>query len=287
VSAPQQKLTIVPSTKHEVNKHIKRLHRHNKTVAGGRIFLACLDEVGEVRGVAVAGRPVARMSDDRFTLEVNRVATDGCPNANSALYGRARRIAQAYGFTRVMTYTLPSESGVSLRAAGFVRVAEGVGGGSWERDGRKRPGESHVKTEKVRWEWSVWLDELRLIREKLEPAFCPATASPSTPPGATPSSTGHCAAVAFLLRERFGGQYVSTKVDGVSHWFNRVGGRDVDLTGDQFGFDRVRVALAGGLHEETRVRRPDEMNTETRARGVLLGRNAGLWFAPLLRAEAA
>lgn len=152
MAEPQPKLTVVPSTKHEVNAWIKALHRHNKPVAGGRIFLACMDETERIRGVAVVGRPSARMLQDRFTVEITRLATDGCPNACSALYGRARRVAQAYGFTRIVTYTLESESGSSLRAAGMRLVETGVGGGSWERKNRLRPEEKHDLSKKLRWE---------------------------------------------------------------------------------------------------------------------------------------
>src|SRR5207245_1002509 len=50
------------------------------------------------------------------------------------------------------------------------------------------------------------------------------------------SSAGHCAAVAAVVQEVLGGRLVSAKVEGESHWFNRLPGvdatHDVDLTGD-------------------------------------------------------
>lgn len=52
-----------------------------------------------------------------------RVCTDGTHNASSFLYGRCRRIAVAMGYTSVITYTLQSESGDSLRASGGVIAA--------------------------------------------------------------------------------------------------------------------------------------------------------------------
>jgi hypothetical protein len=72
----------------------------------------------------MAGRPVARSYDDGLTIEVNRTATDGCPNANSALYGAAWRIAQAMGYRRFITYTQADESGSSMRALGAIRVRD-------------------------------------------------------------------------------------------------------------------------------------------------------------------
>ena len=70
------------------------------------------------------------MSDDGWTLEVNRVATDGCRNACSALYGAAMRTGKALGYRRIYTYTLPAEGGASLRASGWVEDGE-AGGGKW------------------------------------------------------------------------------------------------------------------------------------------------------------
>lgn len=70
------------------------------------------------------GRPVARVYDDGLTAEVNRAATDGCPNANSALYGAAWRVAQAMGYRKIITYTQEDESGSSLRGAGWERIRD-------------------------------------------------------------------------------------------------------------------------------------------------------------------
>ena len=70
-------------------------------------------------GVAIAGRPLARMTDQDRTLEVLRICTDGTQNACSFLYGAVRRAAFAMGFARVVTFTLPEEGGASLRASGW------------------------------------------------------------------------------------------------------------------------------------------------------------------------
>ena len=50
--------------------------------------------------------------------------TDGCPNANSALYGACWRIASAMGYRRLVTYTEGGESGASLKAAGLRKVRD-------------------------------------------------------------------------------------------------------------------------------------------------------------------
>lgn len=87
-------------------------------------MIGVCDDDGNVRGVAMVGRPVARAYDDGLTAEVNRTATDGYPNANSALYGASWRIAQAMGYRRMITYTQGDETGASLRAANLVHVRD-------------------------------------------------------------------------------------------------------------------------------------------------------------------
>lgn len=88
----------------------------------------------------------------RLRAEVTRLAADeGSRNVGSFLYRRARRVAQAMGFDeRVLTYTLLSESGASLRAAGFEEVAI-TDGGSWDRPSRPRT-DKHPTERKRRWE---------------------------------------------------------------------------------------------------------------------------------------
>lgn len=146
----RSRLDIQPCELAEANAFVARFHRHHRPVPGHKFSLQVVDESGSVRGVAIVGRPVARMADDGLTLEVNRVATDGCPNACSALYGAARRAAFALGYRRLVTYTLPSESGASLRGAGWRLIGE-AGGGSWSRPSRGRI-DRHPLQPKLRWE---------------------------------------------------------------------------------------------------------------------------------------
>ena len=143
-------LVIVPCTRDEAFAFIRRHHRHHRPPVSGLWCLGARDSSGELRGVAVAGRPVARGLDDGLTCEVTRVATDGCPNACSALYGAARRVARAMGYRRLLTYTLACEPGTSLRAAGW-RMAGRVRGRSWSCRARPRT-DRHPLEEKVRWE---------------------------------------------------------------------------------------------------------------------------------------
>ena len=119
---------------------------------------------------------------------------------------------------------------------------------------------------------------LRQIRASLDPAFGPETAAPGT--RSLVPSAGHCAAVSAILNSYFGGQLVSTVIDGTSHWFNRVfvDGHefDVDITGDQFGYEPIRILPTGALFAKSRVRTFEELNEETRRRALRLAEKAGL-----------
>lgn len=128
---------------------VERLHRHHRKPQGAKFALGC-EVDGRLCGVAIVGRPVSRHRDDGKTAEVTRLCTDGTPNACSFLYARAKRAAQALGFARVITYTLPDEGGASLRGAGWREVGRSVGG-SWKRKGRPRADE-HPLGEKLLWE---------------------------------------------------------------------------------------------------------------------------------------
>jgi len=142
-------LELTPITLGEANEYVSSVHRHHQPVPGCKFCIAVSDERG-IRGVAIVGRPVARFLDDGWTLEVNRVATDGCKNACSMLYGAAWRAAKAMGFKKLITYTLPSEGGASLRAAGWRLIGE-AGGGSWNSKTRPRI-DRHPLQKKLKWE---------------------------------------------------------------------------------------------------------------------------------------
>lgn len=143
-------LAVIPCELAEANEYVRQFHRHHPPVVGHKFSLAVCDGEGAIHGVAIVGRPVARMLDDGLTLEVTRCATDGTRNAASALYGACRRAAFALGFKRLVTYTLQSETGASLRAAGYRLIGE-AGGGSWSCASRPRI-DKHPLEGKLRWE---------------------------------------------------------------------------------------------------------------------------------------
>lgn len=146
-----ERLRLQPLTLRAANDYIAQEHRHHPPTRGHKFSVGVVDEAGELHGVGVAGRPVSRMLDAQGYLEVVRVATDGTKNACSMLYGALRRAGIALGYPpeRIITYTLASESGASLRASGWVDDGP-AGGGSWSRTGRERT-DSHPTEEKRRW----------------------------------------------------------------------------------------------------------------------------------------
>jgi len=142
-------LEVVPITITEANELVNRWHRHHRPVQGG-LFAVAVAAGDSIVGAAIIGRTQARMSDDGWTVEVTRCATDGTKNACSKLYRAAWRAASALGWKRLVTYTLPDEGGASLRAAGF-RCLGLAGGGSWSRHNRPRV-DMHPTQQKFKWE---------------------------------------------------------------------------------------------------------------------------------------
>lgn len=129
-----------------VNMH----HRHHGSPVG-HLFSGGVFDGAVLCAAVIAGRPVARKLDDGKTMELTRVASDGTRNACSKAMGWVIREAWRRGFTRVITYTLDSEPGGSLRAVGF-REAGMSTGGSWSRPSRGRAQERHPLEPKRRWE---------------------------------------------------------------------------------------------------------------------------------------
>ena len=147
----QPRLAIIPCTIGDAKAYVQEHHRHHRAPVSG-LFAVAVGREGaqQLCGVAIVGRPVARSLQDGWTAEVTRVATDGTPNACSALYGACWRAARALGWRTLITYTLKSEPGTSLRAAGWRVVGE-VRGGSWSRRSRPRV-DKHPLQHKLRWE---------------------------------------------------------------------------------------------------------------------------------------
>ena len=139
----------VPVELRTANEFVRKLHRHHLPVYRDKFRLGCLSN-GILVGVIQAARPVARHLDNGTTLEVVRCCTDGTQNACTFLLGRIRRIAQAMGYKRLISYILDSEFGISYKAAGWHKTGD-VRGQSWNRPSRPRAARAPV-CDKQRWE---------------------------------------------------------------------------------------------------------------------------------------
>lgn len=141
-------LELKPCTFRQAQDFVRENHRHNKPPVGHKFSIAVYD--GEkLCGVVMVGRPVGRYLDDGETLEVNRCCTDGTRNACTMLYGAAWRAAKALGYRRIITYTLKSENGASLRASGWI--CDGEAGKTHWTGQRYEQMELPITEMKVRW----------------------------------------------------------------------------------------------------------------------------------------
>lgn len=159
------KYSIQPITQREAFAFISEHHRHHDEPEGWLFGVAAND--GErVVGVAVVGRPVARMLQNGFTAEVTRVCiVEDLPKVTdhegkehaapvaSMLYSAAWRAARALGYRRLITYTLATESGASIKAAGWKEIGK-AGGGQWSRPSRPRV-ETRNAGQKTLWETTL------------------------------------------------------------------------------------------------------------------------------------
>jgi hypothetical protein len=142
-------LTVVQLDLPEANAYVERHHRHSVPTVGHKFSLGAVAD-GEVVGVAIVGRPVARMLQDGWTLEALRVCTTGHRNACSFLYGASWKATRALGFLRIITYTTTAEHAASVRAAGWVKESVREAALDWSVPSRPR-NSGHTPTGVVRW----------------------------------------------------------------------------------------------------------------------------------------
>lgn len=142
-------LRLIPMSLKAANAFVNAHHRHHRAVTGHKFSIGC-EQGGRLVGVVIAGRPVSRYLDDGVTLEVTRLCTTGEKNVCSMLYSAAARAAKAMGYRKIITYTLESEDGAGVRAAGWSCTGP-AGGTCWT--GKRRPAVQHYPAEmKLRYE---------------------------------------------------------------------------------------------------------------------------------------
>jgi hypothetical protein len=149
-------MIVVPLSLKEANDFVECYHRHNgRTSRDSGKFAIGASTGTELIGVAIVGRPLARLLQDGYTAEVLRCCVvDHAPKGScSFLYSRCWRIWAAMGGHRLVTYTLDRESGSSLRGSGYKVVAKTKPAPKgWGRNGRERDWQPIYGQQKFRWE---------------------------------------------------------------------------------------------------------------------------------------
>ena len=152
-------MELVPVTLREANDFVENFHRHNgRTARDGGKFAIGVSDGSALVGVAVVGRPLSATFMDGLTAEVLRlcVREESPKGACSMLYQACWRAWRAMGGRRLITYTLKTESGASLRGAGWRVVAEckPTAPGWRKNDGlnHRREWQPVMGQQKLRWE---------------------------------------------------------------------------------------------------------------------------------------
>jgi hypothetical protein len=125
------KLEAQPIELKQAQAFINQLHRHHAAAVRDKFRIAATQD-GHIVGVVQCGRPVSRVLDDGYTLEVLRLCTDGGKDVCSFLYSRCARIAKEMGYRKIITYILATEPGTSLKASGWTLEDDNCGGATWE-----------------------------------------------------------------------------------------------------------------------------------------------------------
>lgn len=152
------RLYLRPWTVRQAIPFVAMVHRKLPRVQGG-LWAVSVREAGRVVGCAIVGHPARTQMEDNAVLCVVRVAViEGHKNACSMLYGACARAAKSMGADSLVTYTHDYESGVSLKAAGWVDGGM-TKGGEHDRATRRRAPAVDASP-KRRW-WAPWSKALQ------------------------------------------------------------------------------------------------------------------------------
>lgn len=154
-------LVIKPITIKEANSFVDKNHRHHRptTRNSGKWAISVVDiKSNQTLGVAIVGNPVSASMMDGVTLEITRlcVLEDAPMGTSSFIMSKCCAIWRMMGGERLITYTLCSESGASLKGAGWNKVGEVAPHNNWnnksKKDGILRDNLEIYQIRKYRWE---------------------------------------------------------------------------------------------------------------------------------------
>jgi hypothetical protein len=160
-------ITLGPYPVKYAREWIETVHRRIPELTGA-MWCVGLWVGEEMRGLAAVGRPNARKLDvsarQRIpVLSVLRVAVvEGTRNGCSSLYGACSRVARGMGCDGLNTYIHDDETGVSLRAAGWIEDCA-TSGGEWSWDRRQRELVLDPRP-KRRW-WAPWSKAMQALTD--------------------------------------------------------------------------------------------------------------------------
>jgi N-acetylglutamate synthase-like GNAT family acetyltransferase len=146
-----------PKSQKVVKAFIEKHHRHLPTAPVGDKTRFSIFNGDDLVGVCMIGRP-ARTIQDGKTMCVTRLAVDESlgnkltHDACSQLLGACKRWCKRNGIERLFTYTLSTESGSSVKAAGFKFVGNTkTSSKGHSRKGRPRKLNGLEAVKKNRW----------------------------------------------------------------------------------------------------------------------------------------
>lgn len=156
-------LKVTPTTIKKANEFVKEHHRHHRPTTNntGRWALSAYDNSGSLVGVIIAANPISPFLMDGYTLELTRVCvSEKAPKGTcSFLISRCCKIWKEMGGRKVITYTLSTESGSSLKGAGWKEAGKVKPHKRWTNrnrvDGKSREDLTIYSLEKIRWEKTI------------------------------------------------------------------------------------------------------------------------------------
>jgi hypothetical protein len=109
---------------------------------------------------------------------------------------------------------------------------------------------------------------------RLSPAWTSETSSDAEHWSEANRAWGQCAVTALIVQDMFGGELLRSKVENISHYWNRLpSGEEIDLTRQQFG----ETVVLQGIETRTREYVLGFPDTKRRYKALLrrLARDAG------------
>lgn len=154
-------MIIRPIHIREADEFVTIHHRHNKAAGNGKFAIGCFIIMNITNGiwiycigVGIGGRPRSRHLDNGLTFEIYRVCTIGHKNATSFIYSKMKKIAQLMGYLKIITYTLQTESGSSLKAIGAIVEKSVEHKKQWNDSGGVKRNHQAV-TVQLKFRWSL------------------------------------------------------------------------------------------------------------------------------------